>query len=34
MRGQVNSLNVASAASIFFFEVVRQRTKQLSLLEN
>jgi 23S rRNA (guanosine2251-2'-O)-methyltransferase len=27
MRGQVNSLNVASAASIFFFEVVRQRTK-------
>jgi 23S rRNA (guanosine2251-2'-O)-methyltransferase len=26
MRGNVNSLNVASAASIFFFEVVRQRT--------
>jgi len=25
MRGKVNSLNVASAASIFFFEVARQR---------
>ena len=26
MRGKVNSLNVASAASVFFFEVARQRT--------
>jgi len=25
MGGQVNSLNVASAASVFFFEVLRQR---------
>jgi len=25
MRGRTNSLNVASAASVFFFEVVRQR---------
>jgi len=25
MRGKVNSLNVASAASVFFFEVARQR---------
>jgi tRNA G18 (ribose-2'-O)-methylase SpoU len=25
MRGKVNSLNVAAAASVFFFEVVRQR---------
>lgn len=27
LRGHVNSLNVAAAASIFFFEVVRQRAK-------
>jgi 23S rRNA (guanosine2251-2'-O)-methyltransferase len=26
MRGKVNSLNVAAAASVFFFEVARQRT--------
>ena len=26
MRGRVNSLNVASAASVFFFEIARQRS--------
>jgi 23S rRNA (guanosine2251-2'-O)-methyltransferase len=30
MRGKVNSLNVAAAASVFFFEVVRQRTAALA----
>jgi len=28
MGGMVNSLNVASAASVFFFEVVRQRLRR------
>lgn len=28
LLGQINSLNVASAASIFFYEVVRQRMKK------
>jgi 23S rRNA (guanosine2251-2'-O)-methyltransferase len=29
MRGKVNSLNVAAAAAVFFFEVARQRIKQV-----
>ena len=28
LRGKVNSLNVASAAAVFLFEVVRQRSSR------